>query len=290
MLHFFYRQLFFTPPPILRQSLHLHGKTAIVTGANGGLGLEISRQLLDLGCRVILTVRDEAKGEIARRQLVNSTARDADMIEVWSLDLASYSSITSFAERAKSLPRLDAAILNAGVYKTDEVFSSTGYEETIQVNYLSNMLLATLLLPMIAHTRNGLGPGHLVVVSSDIAGWASFDEGKSDPLLPAFKSKMSNWVASERYGTSKLLGQLFFAELAKRVPSSSVTISCANPGLCGDSDLARQFTGIAYYAHRAMCGLLGRKCSVGARNIVHAMTTVGEDSHGQYVEDAKIQP
>lgn len=291
MLHFFYRQLFVTPPPILHRDVDLRGKTAIVTGANGGLGLEIARQLLHLGCKVILAVRDDAKGESACQQLAHSGPRFASMIEVWTLDLLSYSSIINFANRAKELQHLDVAILNAGVYKTDEVFSPTGYEQTIQVNYLSTTLLTTLLLSVIASKKTGPEPGRLVVVSSDTAAWARFDEQASDPLLPVFKTARPNTIGAERYGTSKLLGLLFMAELAKNVPSSAVTISCANPGLCGgDSDLARQFTGTAYYAHKAMCGLLGRTCEIGARTIVHAVTTLGEDAHGQYVEDAKIQP
>lgn len=289
MLHFFYRQLFVTPPPILHRDVDLGGKTAIVTGANGGLGLEIARQLLNLGCKVILAVRDEAKGESTRQQLANS-ARFTSMIEVWTLDLLSYSSIINFANRAKELEHLDVAILNAGVYKTDEVFSPTGYEQTIQVNYLSTILLAALLLPVLANKKTGPEPGRIVVVSSDIAAWARFDEQESDPLLPVWKTARPNTIGAERYGTSKLLGLLFMAELARNVPSSAVTISSANPGLCGDSELARQFTGTAYYAHKAMCGLLGRTCDIGARTIVHAVTTLGEDAHGQYVEDAKIQP
>lgn len=289
MLHFFYRQLFVTPPPILHRDVDLGGKTAIVTGANGGLGLEIARQLLTLGCKVILAVRDETKGESARQQLANS-ARSTFMIEVWTLDLLSYSSIISFANRAKDLQHLDMAILNAGVYKTDEVFSPTGYEQTIQVNYLSTILLATLLLPVIATKKTGPEPGRLVVVSSDIAAWARFDEQQSDPLLPVWKTSRPNTIGVERYGTSKLLGLLFMAELAKNVPSAAVIISSANPGLCGDSDLARHFQGTAYYAHKAMCGLLGRTCDIGSRTIVHAVTTLGEDAHGQYIEDARIQP
>lgn len=289
MLHFFYRQLFVTPPPISHRDVDLSGKIAIITGANGGLGLEIARQLLNLACKVILAVRDETKGESARQELAKS-ARFTSMIEVWKLDLLSYSSIISFANRAKELQHLDVVILNAGVYKTDEVFSPTGYEQTIQVNYLSTILLATLLLPLIANKKTGPESGRLVVVSSDTAAWACFDEQESNPLLPVFKTARPNTIGAERYGTSKLLGQLFMAELAKNVPSSAVTISCANPGLCGDSDLARQFTGTAYYTHKAMCGLLGRTCEIGSRTVVHAVTTLGEDAHGQYVEDAKIQP
>jgi NAD(P)-dependent dehydrogenase (short-subunit alcohol dehydrogenase family) len=290
-LHFFYRQLFVTPPPVLPSQADLTGKTAIVTGANGGLGLETARQLLGLGCKVILAVRDEKKGEEAREDLARSQKLlSASMIEVWKLDLSSYSSISDFAERAKTLDHLDIAVLNAGLWKVTESFSATGYEETIQVNYLSNMLLTLLLLPIIRDKKVGNDAGRIVVVSSDVAAWAKFEERGSEPLLPAFKQKMTKWDDAERYGTSKLLGQIFLSELAKHVPSSAVTVSFANCGFCRGSSLSRQFTGMARHLLDLMYGLMGRECDVGARTFVHAATTLGQEAHGQYVEDAKVQP
>ena len=291
-LQFFYRQLFVTPPAVLRRDADLDGKTAIVTGANGGLGLETARQLLDLGCKVVLAVRDESKGEKARQDLATgrNLAPGSDLIEVWKLDLSSYDSIISFAERAKGLKHLDIAILNAGLYKIYESFSSTGYEESIQVNYLSTVLLALLLLPIIKEKKTGSGPGYIVLVSSDNAAWGKFHERNSDPLLPVFKKKMPEWNIVERYSVSKLLGQLFVAELSKHVRSSAVTVSTANCGFTAGSDLGRQTSGLFFVVYKIMSVLIGRTCSVGARSFVHAASTLGEDAHGQYVEDAKIQP
>lgn len=290
-LHFFYRQLFVTPPPVLPSQADLTGRTAIITGANGGLGLETARQLLGLGCKVILAVRDEKKGETAREDLARSQKLvSASMIEVWKLDLSSYSSISDFAERAKGLDHLDIAILNAGLWKVTEAFSTTGYEESIQVNYLGNVLLMLLLLPIIRDKKMGNEAGHIVVVNSDVASWAKFEEKGAEPLLPAFKQKMTKWDDVERYGTSKLLGQIFLSELSKHVSSSAVTISFANCGLCRGSSLGRQFSGIARRVLDLAYGLIGRECSVGARTFVHAVTTLGQESHGQYIEDAKVQP
>ncbi|KAJ4304908.1 hypothetical protein N0V90_000436 [Kalmusia sp. IMI 367209] len=290
-LHFFYRQLFVTPPPVSPDQASLTGKTAIVTGANSGLGLETARQLLGLGCKVILAVRDEKKGEVARQDLAHSQKlTSASMIEVWKLDLSSYSSVSDFAERAKGLPHLEIAILNAGLYQFTESFATTGYEEDFQVNYLSNMLLTLLLIPTIRDKRMGKVTGHIVVVNSDIASWAKFKESNSRPLLPAFKQKMATWDDAERYGTSKLLQQIFLSELANKLPSSDVIISFANCGMCRGSNLARQFTGFARVALGLMNKLMGRECDVGARTFIHAVAKLGEESHGQYIEDAKIQP
>lgn len=288
--HFLYRQLFVTPPLVTKREADLTGKTAIITGGNGGLGVETARQLLDLGCKVILAVRDVSKGDKARQLLVSERKVAPDAIDVWKLDLSDYSSITSFAEQSKGLEHLDIVILNAGLHKMLESFAPTGFEEAVQVNYLSTMLLAILFAQIIRDKKSGPEPGRIVIVSSDTAAWASFAERSSKPLLPAFKTKMVNWDGQERYSTSKLLGQLFLTELAQRIPSSAVTISCANCGLCKGSDLGRQFTGIGQMALSLLHALVGRECHIGARTFVHGATTLGQDAHGQYLEDAKVQP
>lgn len=290
ILHFLYRQLFVKVPPVSRSSVDLKGKRAIVTGSNVGLGLETARQLLGLGARVILAVRDESKGREACLQLAEGRPSFLDNIEVWRLDLSSYDSIIKFVQRTRELESLDVVVLNAGLFNVHESFSETGYEESIQINYLSNVLLALTMLPVVKKKRSGEGPGRIVLVTSDTAAWAKFEERECEPLLPAFKRKMTKWDMAERYGTSKILGQLFLTELVRHVPSSTVTIACANPGYCAGSNLGRQAHGLTDFAHKLMSFLVGRTCSVGARTIVHASTVLGEEAHGQYVEDAKIQP
>ncbi|KAI8650805.1 hypothetical protein NCS57_01415400 [Fusarium keratoplasticum] len=289
-LHFYYRQLFITPPMVSRRDADLSGKTAIVTGSNTGLGLEIARQLLDLGCKVILAVRDEAKGERALQELSNGRDLPSDFVEVWKLDMLSYESIMTFAKRVESLQHLDIAILNAGVQKAEESFLATGFEEGFQVNFLSTMLLAILLLPIIKGKTSGSSPGQICILSSDMAAWSRFQERNTTPLLSAFKQKMPKWDLMDRYCTTKLLGQLFLSELSKHVSPSDVTVSCANPGLCGDSQISREFQGTLHFAFNIYSFLFSRTCSVGARTIVNTVTTLGDQAHGQYSEDAKVQP
>jgi NAD(P)-dependent dehydrogenase (short-subunit alcohol dehydrogenase family) len=292
-IEFFKRQFLSKIPPVLRRDVDLYGKTAIVTGSNSGLGLECARQLLDLGCsKVILAVRSEAKGEAARQDLSSGRDLKPDAIEVWKLDLSSYDSIIAFAERAKSLERLDLAILNAGIFKVTEVFDpTTGYDVDVQVNYLSNMLLIILLLPTLSDKKKGIKPGRIVLINSDMSGWAKFEERSASPLLPVFKRKTPKWNMSERYGTTKLLGQLFLVELTKRVASSTVTVTCCNPGMCYGTALAqREGPAIARGAFWVIQHIIGRSCSVGARTYVHAAVTLGEEAHGQYVEDTTLHP
>ena len=76
------------------------------------------------------------------------------MIDVWTLDLSSYESTTAFADKATALERLDIAIMNAGVLKIEEEFyPDTGFELNVQMNYLSTVLLANLLLRTLQSTQ-----------------------------------------------------------------------------------------------------------------------------------------
>ncbi|KAI0532996.1 hypothetical protein GGR58DRAFT_139364 [Xylaria digitata] len=286
---YFYRQFFGKTPTLTKKDVNLSGKTAIVTGSNTGIGLEVARQLLDLGLsKIVLAVRDVAKGEHARKDLSAERAGNQE-IEVWSLDMGSYWSIIAFSDRVKTLERLDIMILNAGLYKVTESFnSSTGFEESVQVNYLSTALLLTLLLPMFKN-KPQTHPARVVLVSSDTAAWVQFNP--TGPILPAFKQKAKQWDMQERYGTTKLLGQMFLTELVKNVPSPVATINAANPGLCYGTGLSREGDGtVPGFIVGIVMRLVGKPVALGARTIIHAACNFGPEVHGQYVEDGEIRP
>ncbi|TFB01912.1 Short chain dehydrogenase [Trichoderma ghanense] len=293
VLAFFQRQLFREPPAWTREDADLSGKTAIVTGSNTGLGFECSAQLLDLGLsKLILAVRSESKGEEAKKLLLErqKSSNPPPVIEVWKLDLSSYDSIVAFAERAKTLKRLDIAVHNAGLRKKNyEKNQHTGHEETVQVNYLGLALFTLLLLPILEQKNTVEQPGHLVLVSSDTSAWAEFKEKNSVPLLAGL-DKPESFKSQDQYSTSKLLGQLFLSQLVKRVPLSSTIINAPNPGLC-KSSLGRDHNSLFERLFiRIFHGLLGRETAVGARAFTDAAVKQGPESHGQYLEDGKVQP
>lgn len=285
------RQLFVTPPLITQANVNLTGKTAIITGSNGGIGLECARQLLDLGLsKLILTGRDETKNEAAIKNLSTGRTLQPGQIEVWKLDMLSYDSITTFTTRASHLSQLDIVILNAGVFRNDlQINPSTGYEEDVQTNYISTALLVLLFL-RIFKTKASPSLGRIVVVSSDTAAWAQFKEKTANPLLPAFKDKSYKWDTMERYGTSKLLAQLFVVELVKRIRPELCVVNMANPGLCHGSGLGRHAGGVGGLAMHGMARIMGRTPSIGARALVDAAVGKGGESHGLYCEDGKIRP
>ncbi|KAI2469546.1 putative short-chain dehydrogenase/reductase family protein [Annulohypoxylon bovei var. microspora] len=268
---FLYRQFFVTPKAVLPGEVDLSSKTATVTGSNTGIGLECARQLLDLGLsKLIIAVRDESKGEVARKALAE--AHKHSTIEVWKINLSSYDSVTEFAKRADTLDRLDIVVLNAGVWRGHEVFNeSTGYEEDIQVNYMSTMLLAILILPTLKSKRVGTNPGRLILVSSDTAALAEFKERDAEPLLPTYKKKSD--------------------KPDMRVHPSVAIVNCANPGLCHGSSLQRDTKGaILKFLSNLAERIGGRSRSVGARVFVDAAVRHGGEVHGHYIEDCRIRP
>lgn len=109
----------------------LDGRTYIVTGANTGLGLALATHLARLNAaRVILAVRDMAKGNTARETIMQET-QFAGVLEVWELDMARFASVAQFARKAEAtLDRLDGAALNAGVTTHGWHTTSDGWETT----------------------------------------------------------------------------------------------------------------------------------------------------------------
>ncbi|KAK7756578.1 hypothetical protein SLS62_001415 [Diatrype stigma] len=289
---FYYRQFFVTPSALSPDDVDLRGRTAIVTGSNSGLGLECSRQLLDLGLsKLIITVRNEAKGDTAKADLSRGRNLAAGTIQVWKLDLNSYESITAFVERAKrSLEHLDIVVLNAGI--SSERFTlnpDTGHEEILQVNYLSNALLAILLLPVLKSRRSTPSPGHLVLVSSDTACWANFEnERNARPFLSALDNR--KFDRGNQYYTAKLLGQLFVAELARHVSANVAIVTAATPGLCYGTELTRGGPAVIAPIYRLFVRIVGRPAAVGARVITYAAVKPGQEGHGHYIGDNRLKP
>ncbi|KAK8132257.1 hypothetical protein PG999_000430 [Apiospora kogelbergensis] len=291
---FFKRQLRVTPPAVKKDEVEVSHKTAIITGSNTGIGFECARQLVDLSiARLILAVRSESSGQKARSALL--AGQTHTIIEVWPLDLESYKSIQSFVDRTRGLDRLDIFVNNAGMTKRDFALNTeTGHETAVQVNYLSLALLTVLMLPTLRDkNQDSASPGRIVNVNSDVASWAKFKERQGlapgSSLLAALDDR-SKYDMMDRYYTTKLLGQLFLVELAKRVPPTVAVINAPNPGLC-HSGLQRDFDGtIGGFLFVIFKRLFARTPDIGARALTDAALKHGLESHGQYVEDCRIQP
>lgn len=283
-LKFLYRQFFVTPSKASTHQYNLSGQTGVVTGSNIGLGLEASRQLLGLGLSyLILAVRDSRKGENARRDLLEGAP--SAKIEVWDLNMSDYDSISQFTQRCAKLPRLDFAILNAGILKVQmEINPTTGHEEVLQVNYLSTALLALQLLPIMAKTSANSHPGTITLVGSETAEWAKFNEQEKQPIFPTFNDP-KYFDLQDRYYTSKLLEEFFVRQLCQIVPNSKVIINIVNPGFCYGSGLHSEVTGVLGVVFGIYKRCIGRSTAVGARTLVNAAVVQGVTSHGKYLSD-----
>ena len=279
----------FTRPKPLPQNIRLTDQVAIVTGSNGGLGFEASRQLLRLGLsHLIMGVRSQSKGDTAadalRREIPGSN------ISVWLLDHESYDSIRSFVRRCEMLPRIDFAILNAAVAKSDfTTVSSTGHETMMQVNYLSTVLLTILLLPVLKAKRKEMNqPPVLSLVGSDTA-YTSEVDTKANSALQHIDNP-EGFAQMAWYGKSKLLLTFFIITLANHVDPDDVLVNMVNPGLTRGTDIKRELPSL-YGAFMTMLYLIvGRSVAVAATTYVDAVVAHGPETHGCFIGDWVIKP
>ncbi|KGB98575.1 oxidoreductase [Burkholderia cepacia] len=195
------------------------GKCFIVTGANTGVGYEVTRVLAQRGARVLLACRDEAKANEAVARIRRSTPRAN--LEFLPIDFADIDSIRAAAQRVDHEPRLDVLINNAGVMAPPLMRTTQGFELQFGVNHLGCFALTALLLPKLGET-----PGSRVVVTSSVAHkGAQFDW---DDL-----NAHNSYERMKRYAASKLANALFFFELDRRLrgAGSPVTAVGCHPGI-----------------------------------------------------------
>jgi NAD(P)-dependent dehydrogenase (short-subunit alcohol dehydrogenase family) len=187
---------------------NLDNQTAIVTGANSGIGRAAARALAQAGARVVLAVRDTDKGEQAAASIDGAT-------EVRRLDLASLDSVRQFA--ADWDDPIDLLINNAGVMVPPLSRTADGFELQFGTNHLGHFALTNLLLEHVT--------GRVVTVSSTghRIGAIDFDD------LNWERRRYKAWRA---YGQSKLANLLFAAELQRRLTASGSTViaTAAHPG------------------------------------------------------------
>jgi NAD(P)-dependent dehydrogenase (short-subunit alcohol dehydrogenase family) len=186
-LSFIYRQAFVHPPQI-PSNVSLRDQTVLITGSNSGIGLEAARQCVKLSAEVvILAVRTTSKGEAAKADILASNPSSNSQVEIWQLDMESFDSVLAFGERAQSLPRLDIALLNAGIFKFEWTTSpSSGIESSLQVNHICTALLSLLILPVLRKTSKDLRrPSRLTFTSSEVHMVCRFSEFQRFPNISA---------------------------------------------------------------------------------------------------------
>lgn len=192
----------------------LNGKTAIVTGANSGMGMATTAALADMGAVVIMLCRNEKRGKEALNKLSEKPDRK---LELMLCDLGDLSSVRVFAEvyRAR-YEKLDILVNNAGFISLDRQTTKDGFERQFGVNHLGHFLLTMKLVDLIP---NG---GRIVNVSSGAhkIGKIHFED----------INLMKGFNVIKAYSQSKLANVLFTTELAVRLKSHGITVNCCHPG------------------------------------------------------------
>jgi NAD(P)-dependent dehydrogenase (short-subunit alcohol dehydrogenase family) len=197
------------------------GRVAVVTGANGGLGLETARELARRGAHVVMAVRNRQKAEEAVEE-IRASVPDA-ALELVSLDLGSQASVRAAAEQIlREHERVDLLVNNAGVMAIPERRTVDGYEMQLGVDHLGHWTLTALLLPAVARTPEA----RIVTVTS-----TAHHFGRAvDPENPHLEGRYGAWRA---YSQAKLanfhFGLGLQRELARAGASAASLI--AHPGL-----------------------------------------------------------
>ena len=195
------------------------GRTAVVTGANSGLGLATARELARAGAHVVMACRNLEKGEAARAGIAGEVPEAK--LELEELDLSSLDSVRSFATTYRQgHDGLDLLINNAGVMATPRKRTADGFELQFGTNHLGHFALTALLIDAI----EGRPDGRVVTLSSNAHkfGAIAFDNLGGE-------RRYFRWRA---YGQSKLANLLFALELDRRLRAAGSTVKslAAHPG------------------------------------------------------------
>ncbi|MFF0719362.1 oxidoreductase [Micromonospora sp. NPDC003816] len=196
------------------------GRTAIVTGANTGLGLETARLLVGRGARVVLACRDQGKGEAAVAR-IRAQFPDAEVRSL-RLDLADLGSVADFAAAYRAEhDRLDLLVNNAGVMYPPLRRTRQGFESQFGVNHLGHFALTGRLLPLLLATEGS----RVVAVASN-----AYRTGRID--LDDLNWERRRYGRFAAYAQSKLAVLLFVLELDRRLSGAGapVRVTAAHPG------------------------------------------------------------
>lgn len=256
----------------------LLGKTIVITGATGGIGLETAIALARRGAGLVLVGRERARGDAAlvrlRREVPGAIA------EVDYADLSRIDEVKALAARLSSLPRVDVLLNNAGGMFARREVTADGLERTFALNHMAYVVLTLGLIDTLRRSA----PARIVNVASEAHKGVTLD---FDDLQG--ERAYAGWPA---YRRSKLANILFTRELARRLAATGdagagVTVNCLHPGFVatriGDNNSGLWGIGIR------IAKLFALSLEQGAKNSIY-VTTAPEFSttSGAYVVRGRI--
>jgi NAD(P)-dependent dehydrogenase (short-subunit alcohol dehydrogenase family) len=194
-------------------------KLAVITGADGGMGMEITRAVATAGYKVIMACRDPEIAEEKRQLIMLETGNIA--LEIVPGNLASLSSTASFANELLQRGEVITLLMNnAGTMETRRCITEDGLERTVSVNYVAPYLLTRKLLPL-------MGEGSRIVNMVS----CTYAIGKLD--FPDFflRGKKGAFWRIPIYSNTKLALTLFTIALSKKVKEKGIIVNAADPGI-----------------------------------------------------------
>ena len=247
------------------------GKTVVVTGATGGLGYETALALAKAGAEVVLTGRDDRKGQLAIEKISREASGARIVFE--SLDLARLQSIADFAQRMRSRQSLDLLINNAGVMaRPRRQVTADGFEMQFGTNHLGHFALTARLMSLLRRSS-----GARVVSVSSLAHrtvFIDFNDLQGERVY-------SPWKA---YWQSKLACLVFAPELQRRRDTAGWNLisDAAHPGF-SQTNLSESGTGgLLSIATDFAAPFFGHSAADGARPILFAETSLEARPGGYY--------
>ncbi|XP_013196436.1 retinol dehydrogenase 12-like [Amyelois transitella] len=261
---------------ICKSKRRLDGKTAIVTGGNSGMGLEIAKDLALRGARVIVACPFEDEGNAAQELIIQYSGNQNVQFEY--LDLSSFASVRKFATKViEQETKLHILVNNAGVAAGN--MSTDGNNYVMQVNYLGTVLLTLLLLPLLEKSGDQ-------EEQSRIINTASLTHKIGRVNLEGWKQ---SGLSILHYANSKLCIMLFTYELGKRLKSSRVIVNAVDPGFVGTQIYKNGTNIIIGPPLTFLIALLSKNPFEGSQTAIHAaVCESARKQNGQYFINCKV--
>ena len=249
------------------------GKIVLITGGTSGIGKAAATALAVMGARVVVTGRDEERGERAVEEIRRDIGGEVSLMLA---DLAVQDDVGRLAEEFQERhDRLDVLVNNAGVVQSERTETPDAIETTLAVNHLAPFLLTNLLLDLLKRSA----PSRIITVASDAERWGRLD---LDDLQSRRKYK-----GMQVYGMTKLANIMFTFELAERLRGTGVTANCVHPGAV-NTNFAMNNRGIMTLLFRAFKPFM-RSPEQGADTIIYLASSPDvEGMTGKYLSDRKL--
>jgi NAD(P)-dependent dehydrogenase (short-subunit alcohol dehydrogenase family) len=247
------------------------GRTAVITGANSGLGMVSARELANHGADVVLACRNLEKGLAAQRAIEGAAPRAR--VELAELDLGSLASVKAFAEGfLEGHDGLHLLLNNAGVMAPPRRETADGFELQLGTNLLGHFALTAHLIG----AMEGRADARVVTLSSNAhkMGRINFEDLQSE-------RGYKRWSA---YGQSKLADLMFSLELDRRLRAahSSVTSVAAHPGYAATNLQTAAAPLLDRLVMRATNLVMAQSAEMGALPSLYAATAPGVEG-GSYI-------